>query len=338
MPLDYELLRQNRNGGGLALGCSKDPVWVREGNDQVEAISVDIFLKNMKIRCCCAYGPQENDPVEKKLAFWKYLDYEVWEASKAGAGFILQFDGNLWAGSKILPGDPRIQNKNGKLFAEFLLRNPNLTVVNSLSKCQVLITRCRMKDGVLEESILDFFVVCSLVLPFVTQMVIDSSRQHILTNCKKGNDTGKAVDSDHFSEYMDLNLEVVKDKPERLELFNFKEKESQEKFRVLTSETSKFTECFSGKIPLEKEIDNWRKVLKSFCHQSFKKIRIKQKNIKPIDKCLSGLIDKRNKLVAEAGPVEELEETNKQIAILNQTLTERKSLRILSLIVKILRI
>ena len=85
-----------------------------------------------------------------------------------------------------------------------------------------------MKDGVLEESILDFFVVCSLVLPFVTQMVIDSDRQHILTNYKKGNDPGKAVDSDHFSEYMDLNLEVVKEKPERLELFNFKEKENQE--------------------------------------------------------------------------------------------------------------
>ena len=90
----YELLRQNRNGGGLALGCSKDlnPVWVREGNDEVEAISVDIFLKNMKIRCCGAYGPQENGTVEKKAAFWKYLDYEVWEASKAGAGFILQMD------------------------------------------------------------------------------------------------------------------------------------------------------------------------------------------------------------------------------------------------------
>ena len=54
---------------------------------------------------------------------------------------------------------------------------------------------------------------------------------------------------------MDLNLEVVKEKPERLELFKFKVKESQDKFRVLTSETTKFTECFSGKIPFKKEID-----------------------------------------------------------------------------------
>ena len=62
----YEFVRQNRDGGGgLALGCDKDlnPAWVREGDDQVEAISVEICLKNMKIRCCNAYGCQENENV-----------------------------------------------------------------------------------------------------------------------------------------------------------------------------------------------------------------------------------------------------------------------------------
>ena len=160
--LIYELIRQGKNGGGLALGCHKDlhPVWVREGNNFVEALSVEIFLKNMKIRCCVAYGPQETDSVEKKEAFWNYLDADVLEASKSGAGFILHCDGNLWAGSSVIPGDVRPQNKNGKLFEEFLKRNPSLSVVNTLPQCQGLITRSRMKDGKLEESILDFFIVC----------------------------------------------------------------------------------------------------------------------------------------------------------------------------------
>ena len=70
----------------------------------------------MKIRCCAAYGPQENDIIENKEAFWEHIDKEVDEAKRAGAGFILQFDGNLWAGDKIVPGDPRPQNKNGKYF------------------------------------------------------------------------------------------------------------------------------------------------------------------------------------------------------------------------------
>ena len=48
----YELIRQNKEGGGLALGVIKElnPAWVREGDDVVEALSVEISLKNMKIR------------------------------------------------------------------------------------------------------------------------------------------------------------------------------------------------------------------------------------------------------------------------------------------------
>ena len=313
----YELVRKSENGGGgLALGCLKDlnPCWVSEGNDQVEALSVDIFLKNIKIRCCVAYGPQESDNVEKKEAFWEHLDKEVEEACKAGAGFVLQFDGNLWAGDNVIPADPRPQNKNGKLFVEFLERNPNLTVVNSLSLCQGLITRSRVKDGVVEESVLDFFIVCSLVLPHITKMVIDDSKSHILTNYKQVRKSGKAIDSDHFTEYLDMDLEVIKEKPERQELFNFKDKQCQEKFTILTSETKEFTECFRGKKPLLKKIDNWRKVLNSHCSNAFNKIRIKKNGMKRISKRLSSLIDKRNKLVKEDASEKEIDETNVSIA------------------------
>ena len=94
----FELTRKSRDGGGgIAIGCVKDlqAVWVREGNDQVEAISVDIFFKNIKIRCCAAYGPQENDIIQRKEAFWNYLHDEVLFAEQNDSGFILHFDGNL---------------------------------------------------------------------------------------------------------------------------------------------------------------------------------------------------------------------------------------------------
>ena len=166
----------------MALGWAKElqPAWVREGDDQVEALSLNIFLKNIKIRCCVAYGPQECDILEKKGAFWNYLDTEVMEAAKDGAGFVLHCDGNLWAGNQVIPGDPRPQNKNGKWFEEFLKRNSNLTVVNGLPQCQGLITRCRIKDGETEKNILDFFVVCSRLLPYVSQMVIDEKKELII--------------------------------------------------------------------------------------------------------------------------------------------------------------
>ena len=89
----FEMVRKHKDGGGLAIGCQKElkPVWVREGNDEVEALSIEITLKTMKIRCVVAYGVQENDIIDRKEAFWKYLDEDVQQADISGTGFILQF-------------------------------------------------------------------------------------------------------------------------------------------------------------------------------------------------------------------------------------------------------
>ena len=78
-------MRKSRDGGvGLALGCDNQLqlVWVRDGGDDVEALSVEISFKEMKIKCCVAYGCQENDAVEKKNLFWPYLDEEMLRAKK----------------------------------------------------------------------------------------------------------------------------------------------------------------------------------------------------------------------------------------------------------------
>ena len=312
----FELVRQNRSGGGLALGCSKDlkPVLMREGNDEIEALSVNIFANKTKIRCCLAYGPQENENNDKKEAFWNFLDNEVNEAVESKSGFILQFDGNLWAGDRLIPGDPRPQNKNGKLFEEFLNRNPHLVIVNSLPICKGLITRSRLKDGKLEESVLDIFVVCSSLLPYVKRMVIDENKKYILTNYHKAKNGEKAVDTDHFTEFMDLEIETVEEKPAREEIFNFKDLESQELFKNLTSDTKAFTNCFNNEKPIEEQIENWRKTLKNFCHKAFKKIRIKRSRPRPIHKSIGYLIDKRNALVKNKAPSEEINNLDSIIA------------------------
>ena len=44
------------------------------------------------------------------------------------------------------------------------------------------------------------------------------------------------------------------------------------------------------------KIERWRKVLSNYCSKAFKKIRIKDKKLKPINVNLSRLIDKRNNL------------------------------------------
>ena len=71
----FELVRDSREGGGLAIGCVRDlcPVLVRKGNDEIESISVEISVKKMKMRCCAAYGLQENSLIEKKNCFLELL-------------------------------------------------------------------------------------------------------------------------------------------------------------------------------------------------------------------------------------------------------------------------
>ena len=113
----YELHRTNtaqkgENGGGIALGVLNvlEPSWISEGDDDAEAITVEIWVEGFPIRLLCGYGPQEYDNIERKDKFWNYLNDEVKNASIAGAAMIIQMDGNLWAGDKIIPKDPKPQN------------------------------------------------------------------------------------------------------------------------------------------------------------------------------------------------------------------------------------
>ena len=114
----YEHTRKNGDGGGVALSAIKElnPVYVCDGGEHTEAVTIDIHLKTMAISVTSAYGPQNNAPDAKKALFWKYLSEQAHRASTCGKGFILQGDLNAWLGSDLLLGDQKPQNQNGRLF------------------------------------------------------------------------------------------------------------------------------------------------------------------------------------------------------------------------------
>ena len=116
------MIPEKRGGGGLAMGVLNDlkPVAISEGEDEEEYFSVEVTVTNSNIRCCVAF-----DDIENKKRVWNCVETDVSEASQRGTGFIFPFDGSLWAGDLIVPNDPRPQNKNGRLFQEFLKRNPH---------------------------------------------------------------------------------------------------------------------------------------------------------------------------------------------------------------------
>ena len=243
----YELLRKKSNGGGLAIGVHNDlqPVWIDQGDDEVEVLVVEVWVNQFPIRIVNGYGPQMSDNSDRKRKFWTFLEKQVNNAIIAGAGIIVQMDGNSHLGPTIIEGDVNEQNGNGKLFCDFLLRNTHLTLINSLSMCEGKITRMRKTTKGVEKSILDVFIACDKILPYVTKMTIDENRENALTNFKRVRSHGRVIESDHNVIFLNLNLKFSKLKCERVTVFQFKNKEAQEMFKQLTTNTDEFTNCFS---------------------------------------------------------------------------------------------
>ena len=47
-------------------------------------------------------------------------------------------------------------------------------------------------------------------------MVIDEHKEYILTNYQKAKNGGRAIDSDHYTEYVDIDLKFISEKPDRI--------------------------------------------------------------------------------------------------------------------------
>ena len=211
----YYLNRQLSGGGGLAVGIDKniESALIREGDDVTEAIVVQIILKNMPVRIVVGYGPQENAAKERKVAFWEFLEDEAKQAESENQGLIIQIDGNLHAGPALIKKDPNVQNENGKFFMNFLERNPDLVVANTLEVCEGTITRTRKLENRTENAILDFVIINSKLHPFMTRMIIDEKREYPLCNFSQARKNKRIVESDHNTIVANFNISVRNRKP-----------------------------------------------------------------------------------------------------------------------------
>ena len=105
------------SGGGLVVGALHDlrPVLVRQGDDEVECLTIEVTAGITKIRCVNGYGPQLSDSKERREKFWNNLDREVDDAEEKDIGLVIEMDSNSWAGNTLIPNDPNPQNGNGKM-------------------------------------------------------------------------------------------------------------------------------------------------------------------------------------------------------------------------------
>ena len=130
--------------------------------------------------------------------------------------------------------------------------------------------------GKIENSVIDFVIVCDTILPFVSEFLVDEDKVYALTNYSNKK---KAIHSDHNSLITTLKLKIEKKKEDRVTVFNYKDEESWRKFKLQTSVKGKFTKIFSSSIPFEKKVRKWEKMLKRSIHSCFNRIRLTKKKI-----------------------------------------------------------
>ena len=268
----FELVRQHSGGGGLATMVSPDlsPVWISEGNDEVEILVVQVHIENMSVRIINAYGPQVIDHVDRKAAFWARLHEEFSDATNQGISVLLQMDGNLHAGTEIIPGDPNEINSNGKLFKQFLDNNPTVDLINGSDKCAGSITRYRKKRDKVEQAILDFVCVTEDLQPYVQSLKIDNMREYPLSSYLKD----KPKHSDHFTLIVDIDICYKKVRKERVEQFNFHSQEGRDKLKLILDSETSLIKCFANDKEPEKQIEDWFETFNKVLGRCFKKIRI----------------------------------------------------------------
>ena len=293
----FEQVRKENKGGGLLTAVDHDlqPVLVSTGGEDTESevLTVQVKVNTKDIRIINAYGPQEDDSKENIIDFWSEIEREIIKAKDNNCLIVIQMDANAKVGKEVIKNDPHETSNNGKILLEMVERN-NLTIANSLSKCNGVITRDRKTVTNDEKSVIDYLIICEEMEEYLEEMIIDDDRTMVLTKYnKKGMKT-----SDHNVMIGHFNLKFDRKVfGKRIELFNFKNKDNQEAFKIETSISNNLSASFSNERSFSHNATVFLKNLKSTFHKCFQKVRITS-NIKKEygDKTMQGLLQQKIEL------------------------------------------
>ena len=105
-------------------------------------------------------------------------------------------------------------------------------------------------------------------------MGIDENRDYSLSNFGQAKKNKRVIESDHNTMFADFDIIVPKRKPERIELFNLRNKVCQDKFTKETQDNTQLIKCFENELPLEIQSKNWLEVFNTILQKCFRKIRV----------------------------------------------------------------
>ena len=298
----FECIRTDFGGGGLmtVVHESLNPVAVTN-EEAEELVVVEGMLNTCNVRFINGYGLQESASIDSRKSFYDALDLEIKKAKVAGAQICIEMDSNAKLGQNLIPNDAKPQSDNGRLLENVVVQN-ELIVVNGTDICEGLITRYRKNVlGIEEAAVIDHLIVSEDFFQVLSKMVIDESGLYTLTKyTNKRGDTVNKKESDHRTIIAELDLKWSPDekwKKDRVEIYDYKNKESFAKFVELTSNNKELEEAFvSPNIDLEDASRKWLKSINTIIKLSFKKVRVAKSKNSPD---LEALFDEKEKLKSQ---------------------------------------
>ena len=176
----FEKLRENNMGGGLMTIVHENMQPILIPDEHSEFLEVDIAGDFGSIRTINLYGPQENLSLESRTDYFIELESRIISARENHKLICLQYDANSKIGKNLIPGDPHEMSSNGKLLFDILTRQ-NMIIVNATDKCSGIITRIKKTVRGVEQSVIDYFVVCLELFQKIVKMTVDESRIYVLS-------------------------------------------------------------------------------------------------------------------------------------------------------------
>ena len=289
----YQVFLKNREGlgGGLMTAVDENLSSVLVSSPESEILVVQSKVGNLNVRIINGYGPQEDEKQQVIFNFWQEIEKEIIAAKADNCCVIIQCDANAKLGKTVISNDSHEMSSNGNILWDILVRQ-NMYVLNADILCEGTITRQRKTKNKVEQSVLDYIIVCDVLKNYFESMSIDENRSHVLTKYASTKGVKCKVESDHNILYgvFSIKYDLIHTKVIR-EVFNFKNQECRKKFFEVSNNTNKFSLCFEeneGDFP--KQANKFFRTLNGTFHECFKKIRITNKSGKPkndeIQQCL----------------------------------------------------
>ena len=197
------------------------------------------------------------------------------DAKDEGCMVIIEMDANAKIGKEVIQKDVHNQSNNERILID-MARRQNLTIVNSLDLCKGVITRERVFENKVEQSVIDYILICEELLRYLTVMKIDDERTYVLTNYQKKKTKKKTTSSDHNLLFSKFSLTSIQ-QPRilRKEFFQFKCENSKKLFLEETNTTNKLSNCFSGSSNFPTSCKHFFSNLNQCFFKCLKKVRIR---------------------------------------------------------------